>query len=129
MDSIAGSAYTLPPCPSSPNCISSQAPDNRFIAPFPITGEARAAFSMLRDILAKRHDTTILPAKENMLRVEFKTALGFVDDGLFVLDTEAMVIHLRSASRAGYWDLGKNRSRMEQIRQEYLKRCPLPLAG
>ena len=120
MDSIAVSEYHLPPCPSSPNCISSQATDHHFIAPFSIAGEAKAAFSILRDILAKRHDTNLLLAKEKMIRVEFKTALGFVDEGLFVLDMETMVIHLRSASRVGYWDLGKNRSRIESIRQEYL---------
>jgi uncharacterized protein (DUF1499 family) len=27
------------------------------------------------------------------------------------------ITHMRSASRLGYWDLGKNRSRMEDIRR------------
>jgi uncharacterized protein (DUF1499 family) len=42
-----------------------------------------------------------------------------VDDGEFLLDRERSVIHLRSASRLGYSDLGKNRSRIEEIRREF----------
>jgi len=53
--------------------------------------------------------------------VEFRTTLGFVDDGLFVLDVANRVIHVRSAARLGYWDMGKNRRRMEEIRLLYLK--------
>ena len=53
------------------------------------------------------------------LRVELRTML-FVDDGEFLLDRENKVIHIRSASRLGYSDLGKNRSRLEDIRSQYL---------
>jgi uncharacterized protein (DUF1499 family) len=109
----------LLPCPSSPNCVSSQATDNHFIEPFAVTGEAKAAFNRLKKILEQRDDSIILSADDRVIRVEFRTMLGFVDDGLFILDEKNMVIHIRSAARSGYWDLGKNRRRMEEIRRQY----------
>jgi uncharacterized protein (DUF1499 family) len=51
--------------------------------------------------------------------VEFRTFLGFVDDGIFLMDKQQALIHIRSAARCGYWDLGKNRSRLEEIRKEF----------
>ena len=110
----------LPPCPGSPNCVSSQASDSHRIEPFRITGDAGSSFERLRMILSRRTDTKLTAADATTISVEFRTRLGFVDDGLFVLDTANDIIHIRSAARLGYWDLGKNRRRMEEIRKSYL---------
>lgn len=117
---IGNTTPTLALCPSSPNCISSQASDNHFIEPFKFSDEAVAAFNALREILSQRGDTKIISSSESEIRVEFRTLLGFVDDGLFVLDKENKTIHVRSAARLGYWDLNKNRRRTEEIRQLFL---------
>jgi uncharacterized protein (DUF1499 family) len=117
--STAGSDCNLPVCSSSPNCVSSQAAGNQFIEPFSMSGDTEAAFDRLREILERRKDTATVSENDRVIRVEFKTISGFVDDGLFVLNGEEKVIHIRSASRFGYWDLGKNRRRLEEIRQEY----------
>ena len=109
-------AAPLPTCPSSPNCVSSQAADSHHIEPFKITGDSGIAFGKLRKILAQRTDTTLVSADEITIRVEFRTMLGFVDDGLFVLDAANGLIQVRSAARLGYWDMGKNRRRLEEIR-------------
>jgi uncharacterized protein (DUF1499 family) len=109
----------LKPCPSSPNCVSSQASDSHFIEAFPAEGDIETAFNKLKNILENRSDTTIAAADDNMIRVEFKTTLGFIDNGIFVIDSENKVIHIRSASRSGYWDFGKNRQRIKTIRREY----------
>ena len=110
----------LAPCPSSPNCVSSRAADERHrIAPFCFTEDPRTAFDRLRSILAQRDDTTLLREGDGYLRVEFRSRLGFVDDGEFLLDPDSGCIHVRSASRMGYSDLGKNRSRMEDIRGRF----------
>ncbi len=121
MTSIATAAPEplLPACPSSPNCVSSLATDSHFIEPFRYAGDGTAALARLREILAKRADTRIVADGDGRLQVEFRTFLGFVDDGLFVLDTRTGVIQVRSAARVGYWDLGKNRRRMEEIRREF----------
>ena len=109
-------AKPLPTCPSSPNCVSSQAADSHHIEPFKITGDAGIAFRKLREILGQRTDTTLVSADEVTIRVEFRTMLGFVDDGQFVMDAANGLIQVRSAARLGYWDMGKNRRRLEEIR-------------
>lgn len=112
----------LPSCPGSPNCVSSQATGGHRIEPFRISGDAGSAFEKLRLTLSRRNDATITAADETTIRVEFRTSLGFVDDGLFVLDPAKGLIQVRSAARLGYWDLGKNRRRMEEIRKAFLAR-------
>lgn len=109
----------LAACPSSPNCVSSFAADEgHHIAPFSFTGEPTAAFARLTQLIRQRSDATIIEERSGYLRVELRTTL-FVDDAEFLLDGEKKVIHLRSASRLGYSDLGKNRSRIEEIRAAF----------
>src|SRR3954470_13620944 len=81
-------AELLPPCPSSPNCVSSQAADGHHIEPFKFGGNAVDGLKKLQDILALRADTKIISVTETAISVEFRTMLGFIDDGLFVLDKE-----------------------------------------
>ena len=110
----------LTPCPSSPNCVSSQAVDERHrIAPLTFSGEPQTAFERLKLVIAQRNDATVIEEKSDYLRLELRTTL-FVDDGEFFLDPANRVIHVRSASRLGYSDLGKNRSRIEEIRGQFL---------
>ncbi len=110
----------LAPCPSSPNCVSSRADDERHrIAPLCFSDDPSTAFARLRKILADRDDTSMVREEERYLRAEFRTRLGFVDDGEFLLDPDGGCINVRSASRLGYSDLGKNRSRIEEIRGRF----------
>ena len=107
-------------CPSSPNCVSSQAADEAHrIAPLTFSGDPDMAFTRLKQVIGQRSDATIIEEKPGYLRVELRTIL-FVDDGEFLLDRTHSVIQVRSASRLGYSDLGKNRSRMEEIRSQYI---------
>jgi uncharacterized protein (DUF1499 family) len=107
-------------CPSSPNCVSSQAADEgHCIAPLLFNGDANAALARLKLVLGRRSDVTIVGEGAGYLRVELRTTL-FVDDAEFLLDRARSVIQVRSASRLGYSDLGKNRRRMEEIRSQFL---------
>ncbi len=107
-------------CPSSPNCVSSQAVDERHrIAPLTFSGEPQTAFERLKLVIVQRNDATVIEEKSDYLRLELRTTL-FVDDSEFFLDPANRVIHVRSASRLGYSDLGKNRSRIEEIRGQFL---------
>ncbi len=106
-------------CPSSPNCVSSQAADDGHrITALTFTGDPDAAFARLKLVLDRRGDTTITDELPGYLRVELRTLL-FVDDAEFLLDRSRNVIQVRSASRLGYSDLGKNRSRMEEVRSQF----------
>jgi len=119
-NNLGATGNVLAPCPASPNCVSSQADDEKHrIAPLTFSGNPDNAFARLKRVFGQRGDTTIIEEKPDYLRVELRTTL-FVDDGEFLLDRTGGVIQLRSASRLGYSDLGKNRSRMEEIRRQFL---------
>ena len=111
-------------CPPSPNCVSSQATDNEhFIEPLHYQGTQQAAQQHLLQILKSEARTKIVTEEEHYLRAEFTSALlGFVDDVEFYFPEQAAgekIIHVRSASRIGYSDLGVNRERLERIRAKF----------
>ncbi|MFH2067254.1 MAG: DUF1499 domain-containing protein [Pseudomonadota bacterium] len=108
----------LTDCPSKPNCVGSQAADeDHTVAPFPYEGSKQSAFHRLKNVLKSFERTTIMEENENYIRMECKSAImGFVDDVEFYFPDEN-VIHVRSASRIGYSDLGVNRKRVEQLRK------------
>ena len=110
----------LPPCPSSPNCVSSDADPSdgtHYIEPLQIDGDAQAAWQRLIEYLESESAYTIVEQRENYLRAEARTKiLRFVDDVIFHLRPEEGAIAMRSSSRLGYSDLGKNRRRLEALR-------------
>jgi uncharacterized protein (DUF1499 family) len=64
--------------------------------------------------------TTVLADSDGYLRVEAASRIyGFRDDLEALLDADAGVIHLRSASRVGLNDRGVNRRRIELLRQRF----------
>ena len=108
-------------CPAKPNCVSSQATDeSHAIAPFVYQTEKEAAFRRLKKVIGSFKRTTIVAETDNYLHVEFRSAImGFIDDVEFYFPEEKL-IHVRSASRVGYSDLGVNRKRVEQIRERFV---------
>jgi uncharacterized protein (DUF1499 family) len=108
----------LPPCPSSPNCVSTGARDERHaIAPFPYRKSLPEAKAALKAVVHALPRTRLVDEEESYLHYEFTSLLfRFVDDVEFLFDHDAKLIHFRSGSRTGYGDLGVNRKRMEQIR-------------
>lgn len=110
----------LAPCPNTPNCVSSQAQvadKEHFIVPFKITGKAEDAWAALKQALAGQSRTVITEETEDTLHARATSLVfRFVDDIDAILDADAGLIHIRSASRVGYSDLGVNRKRMEKLR-------------
>ena len=112
----------LSPCPSSPNCVSSQSDDGRHkIDPIRFASTPAEAIARLKKVVQGMKRTTLVRETSNYMHVEFRSFLGFVDDVEFYADESQKVIHLRSASRGGYWDLGVNRRRMEALRTAFEK--------
>jgi uncharacterized protein (DUF1499 family) len=111
----------LAPCPDSPNCVSSQSLDKRqAIEPLRYEGAAEAAMQELIDVIQGMKRARITTARERYLHAEFTSLLfRFVDDVEFLLDEGSKTIHIRSASRVGYSDLGVNRKRVEMIRSRF----------
>ena len=112
------SARTLGSCPTSPNCVSTQAQDEgHSIVPFRYRKSRAEAKEVLKEIIRSLPRMQLVEEDETYLHYEATSLLlRFVDDVEFLLDDEAKTIHFRSASRSGYGDLGVNRKRMEQVR-------------
>ena len=108
----------LTDCPSKPNCVNSQTMDeDHAVAPFQYEGKRKEAYNRLKKVVESFERTTIVEESENYLRMECRSAImGFVDDVEFYFPEEK-VIHVRSASRLGYSDLGVNRKRVEKLRK------------
>lgn len=108
----------LSPCPSSPNCVSTQAQDEgHAIAPFRYRKSRAEAKEALKEVIRSLPRTKLVEEDESYLRYEFTSLLlRFVDDVEFLFDDETKTVHFRSASRTGYSDLGVNRKRMEEVR-------------
>ncbi len=108
----------LYPCPKSPNCVSTQAIDEKQrIEPINYSGSLEDAKAKIIGIVSsiKRHK--IITNEENYIHIEFRTAtFRFVDDVEFLFDDKEKVIHFRSRARMGYSDMGVNRKRMEKVK-------------
>jgi len=113
------SLRTLPPCPSSPNCVSTQATDEgHAIAPIRYRKARAEAKEALKQAIRWLSRVALVEEDESYLHYECTSLLfRFVDDVEFVFDDATKTLHFRSASRTGYGDLGVNRKRMEEIRR------------
>lgn len=104
-------AGQLSACPSSPNCVSTEAnatQGNR-VEPLPadVWGRIPAAIEAMGG--------TVTRQERRYIATEFTSNLfGFTDDLEFRLAEDA--VHLRSASRVGHSDMGVNRARVEALR-------------
>jgi len=108
----------LAECPDSPNCVSSQAVRaDQKVDPLKYTGPMEEAKLRLRLVIDGMPGTKVLQDDRVYLQVECQTMVfGFIDDVEFLMDDARKIIHIRSASRLGYSDLGTNRRRAEKIR-------------
>ena len=113
--------HELAPCPDRPNCVSSLAQDeDHRVEPLRLDGTPDEALARLREIIAAMPGATVDEVGEGRLKARFRSRVfGFVDDLEMAVDAAAGMIHVRSASRIGYSDLGVNRRRVEEIRKRY----------
>jgi len=111
----------LSPCPGTPNCVSSQEKKLQHrIQPINFEGSLELAKQRLYRVINSMRGTRIITQEDVYWHVEFTTQLlRFIDDVEFYFDGSQSLIHVRSASRQGYWDLGVNRRRVETIRSAF----------
>jgi uncharacterized protein (DUF1499 family) len=102
---------------SKRNAVSSTAEPPHRIAPFSTGPDPRTDLARLAALLAANPRVKIIAQDNEYIQAEFRSRwLGFVDDVEFLLVPAERLIHVRSASRLGYSDLGVNRARIESIR-------------
>ncbi len=111
----------LKQCPNRPNCVSSQAKDEEhFIEPIRIKATPLEAKNYILKTIDDLKSSKVVVDEDSYIRVEFISKLfRFVDDVEFYFpgnNSKELTIHIRSASRIGYSDLGVNRKRIEKIR-------------
>jgi uncharacterized protein (DUF1499 family) len=117
----------LTPCPSSPNCVSSDAPagDDHQITPLPLAGTVQDGWKRARAAVASLERVQIVHETEGYLHAECTSALiGYVDDLELHLRADDGQIAVRSASRLGYSDMGVNRGRVEEVRKRIEAAAP-----
>jgi uncharacterized protein (DUF1499 family) len=104
-------------CPNSPNCVSSESDSTSSrIEPLTFKGPAEKAWGDLKETI-RDMGGKIQEEHDGYLWAIFTTRLfRFVDDVEFRMVSRDGIIHVRSASRVGYSDLGVNRRRVEKLR-------------
>lgn len=109
----------LAPCPSTPNCVSSQAEDRvHAVAAFDLAVASAEAWEAVYEAVAAMPRTTVITRDASYLHAECASRVfGFVDDLELHLRSDDAQIDIRSASRLGRGDLGVNRRRVERLRR------------
>lgn len=104
-------------CPSTPNCVCTIASrPAQAMPPLPFQGSAASAIDRVAMLLQTLPPVRLVERRDNYLHVVFVSLfLRFKDDVEFYADERRGLLHFRSASRRGFWDLGANRSRMERL--------------
>ena len=117
----------LSECPDSPNCVSSQtAKKGHVVDPLSYNGSYSEAKEALLSIISSLPRTKIITDNDRYVYVTFTSRLmRFVDDVEFLFDETDKQIHVRSASRVGYSDMGVNRKRVEDLRKRFYERLKI----
>ena len=115
-------SHRLAPCPSTPNCVSTEEPEaGKRMEPIPFSGAAQLAVKRLVEVIEGMTGGRVKQREALYVHAEFTSRVfRFVDDVDLVIDDEAKVVRFRSASRAGRWDLGANRRRMNELRRRFV---------
>ncbi len=116
---LRGSDGKLAPCSGGPHCVSSTDANADYkIAPISYTGSAAAAKARIKTVVVA-DGAEVVDESADYVHATYTTKLmRYVDDVEFVFATPGS-IDVRSSSRVGYADFGKNRDRVEGIRTAF----------
>jgi len=113
----------LKPCPNTPNCVSSAVDSNNFVEPFKLQYAGSFEVEKLVNAIEQLDERIIISRQGNNVHAEISSRFfGFIDDLDLIVNEEEKLIHVRSASRSGYYDFGVNRKRVDNLR-EILKKA------
>ena len=118
----------LAPCPSSPNCVSSDAESGPHqIEPLRFDGDAATAWKFAQAAVGQLPRTRVVHLEPDYLHAECRsTLMGFVDDLELYLRADEGTIAVRSASRLGWSDMGVNRRRVDAVRRAFRRAQQTP---
>ncbi|MBW2407271.1 MAG: DUF1499 domain-containing protein [Deltaproteobacteria bacterium] len=106
-------------CPDKPNCVSSLAKNPKYrVEPFTLKNDPKTSWDRVQETVGSIPRTKIVSANNIDIHAECRSLIfRFVDDLNLHLIPISHTIHIRSASRTGYSDLGVNRRRIENLRK------------
>ncbi len=111
----AGAA--LPPCGPLPNCVNSE--NGRDGSAVDAIQASPQQWQALKSWIAMQENWTITADDGNFVQAVTTTPLmRYRDDVMLRFDGKNNVIHVRSSSRLGIGDMGANRARVEQLREQ-----------
>ncbi len=110
----------LQSCPDKPNCVSTEAHKRMHnIDVFHLKADLSKNWLEVQSVVAAIPRSIIVRADETYIHAIFKSRIfRFTDDLELVLDPSSGIISIRAAAKSGYWDLGVNRGRVEQLRHK-----------
>ena len=84
-----------------------------------LVGDSSNGWVAIQDVVGRLPRSRIAKATDRYLHVTLQSRfLGVIDDLELRLDLQTKMISIRSASRKGYFDLGVNRRRVENLRKQ-----------
>ncbi|MFI8621935.1 DUF1499 domain-containing protein [Marinomonas sp. NPDC078689] len=118
-EGLGVTAGLFKPCPTTPNCVSSQAEKSdaaHYIAPMIYHGSRKDTQLNIESYFLNQGNAQIVASELGYVHIEVKSSwFGYIDDVEFYLPEADSVIHVRSGSRVGYSDLDVNRQRIEKL--------------
>ncbi len=108
-------------CPASPNCQNSEYIEDteHYTDPIILNDSQLQPWAQAERAISKMGGR-VTARSETYLAAEFQSKLlGFVDDFELRLDVNENLLHIRSASRVGHSDLGKNLNRVAEFRKAF----------
>ena len=111
----------LKPCPESPNCVSTRKDEDpeHHMEAISLKGNPEEAMDEIVKTVEQEPRAEITHQNAGYLRAEFTSRIfRFVDDVEFSIDEQESLIRFRSASRLGESDMGANRERMTELRED-----------
>jgi len=110
----------LTPCPNKPNCICTEHPNNILPTVYGIEYDELNLKNL--ENAFKLTGGTITTSKDNYIAATYTSNIfKYVDDFEIRIDTEAKIIHIRSASRVGHSDMGANQKRVDAFKKALAK--------
>ncbi|WP_119394623.1 DUF1499 domain-containing protein [Salinibius halmophilus] len=110
----------LAPLSNKPNCVSSFAEGERAVAPLKMAASVEQTKAAIESALKSLGNVDITQNDGTYIRAVATTKLmRYKDDIELLIDEASQQVHYRSASRAGYSDMGVNKTRYETFAKHY----------
>lgn len=118
----------LSKCSSKPNCVCSEHKDDsiQYIDPIIIDKNTTVDYvTILKDIISDMGGNIQVESSDYLAATFTSAMFKFVDDLEIRIDASQKVIHLRSASRVGYSDMGVNKKRASLLKKLFINKVSL----